>query len=90
MKNDEKIKCKVVAILPWKKTGARQIVGKVDYNKKNNTYYLTPINKRIISFDVKFSDISRENLRKLNEKYFLAEFTGWKETDDYPTCRILS
>lgn len=75
---DEKIRCKVVYILPWKKDQKRQIVGKIEFTRSNKTYYLVPINKRIISFDIKFSEISRDDLKKVNEKYFLAEFTGWK------------
>lgn len=53
---NDKIKCKVVHILPVRN---KKIVGKIEFTKKNNTFYLVPINKRIISFDVKFSDIQK-------------------------------
>lgn len=56
---DQKIRCKVVYILPWKYNEKRQIVGKVQFTKRNKTFYLIPINKRMISFDVKFSEISQ-------------------------------
>lgn len=56
---DQKIRSKVVYILPWKYNEKRQIVGKVQFTKTNKTFYLIPINKRMISFDVKFSEISQ-------------------------------
>ena len=55
----EKIRCRVVYILPWKKNEKRKVVGKLEFGRSNNTYYLVPINKKIITFDVKFSEISQ-------------------------------
>lgn len=56
---NEKIRCKIVFILPWKANEKRKIVGKIEFTRKKNTFYLVPINKRLVSFDIKFSDISK-------------------------------
>ena len=78
-----------MAILPWKKNNKRQIVGKIEYSHGNKTYYLVPINKRIISFNIKFNELPKNILKNRNTKYYLAEFTEWKENEEYPWCQVL-
>ena len=70
--NNEKVYCKVVAILPWKKNGKRQVVGKIEYSYVNKTYFLVPINKRIISFNIKIHQLNKKILKNRNQKYYLA------------------
>ena len=64
--SEEKIKCKVVAILPYKgKNKRRQIVGKIEFRRGDqNKLYLVPNNKRIYTFDIKFNEISKEKKSK--------------------------
>ncbi len=39
--------------------------------------FLIPINKRLITMNVKLNDIKKEWLKNIDKKYFLAEFSQW-------------